>query len=110
MGNNRKRTLMDKQPKGVKPASVHSQVSQQLIDTTMVTIRLRCVAIECSWKSREMEVKLAMCALTKHGQNMHLVAKQYPTPDVQSLLGETPVLPTLKSGVDQAEWNCFVKD
>ena len=110
MGNNRKRvTLRDKQPKGVKPASVHSMVSQTLIDTKMVPIRLHCVTMECHWESREMEFELAKIALIQHLQHVHPVAQQYQ-PDVQSSLGETHVLPALKSGVDQAEGNYFVKE
>ena len=98
MGNNRKRvTHMDKQPKGVKTASVHSIVSQTLIDTKMVPVRLHCAVIGCPWESQEMEGKLAMCVLTQHMENVQLAAQKYPKPDVQSLLGEAPVLPTLMS-------------
>ena len=75
----------------------------------MVTIQLNCVVVGCPWKSREMEQELAMYALTKHIQYIHQVAQQYQ-PDVQSSLGETPVLSALKSGVDQAEGNYFVKE
>ena len=110
MGNNRKRvTLRDKQPKGVKPASVHSMVSQTLIDTKMAPVSLHCVTMECHWESQEMEFELAKIALIQHLQHVHLVAQQCQ-PDVQSSLRETPVLPAPKSGVDQAEGNYFVKE
>ena len=88
MGSNRKKvTLMDKQPKGVKPASVHSL-------TTMAPVRLQCLARGCHWESQELEVELAKLTLTQHWQYVHPGGQR----------------PTLKLGVDKAEWNCFVKD
>ena len=72
MGNNRKRvTLMDKQPKGVKPAYVHSIVSQTLIETTMVAVRIHCMVKGCHWESLEIEEEQAKSALTHHWQYVH---------------------------------------
>ena len=84
---------MDKQPKGVKPASVHS-LSSYTIDTTMAPVRLQCVVGGCHWRSLEMGYEHAWVFRIKHWQDVHPAAQ----------------LPTLKSGVDQAEWNYFEKE
>ena len=113
MGNNRKKvSLKDKQPKGVKPASVHSVCSGTKSDKLVMAPMPKIDCLMCAWRrlwelnaqklllhlpwvvQKEEEEIREMRLLTQHKTDCHQVRAVGP--------------PTLNSGVDQQGWISFV--
>ena len=114
MGNNRKKvSLKDKQPKGVKPASVHSVCSGTKSDKLVMAPMPKIDCLMCAWRRLlELDVQRVLMHLPRFVQEeekeireMSRLLTQHET-DCHQVQAFGP--PTLKSGVDQQRWNSFV--
>ena len=103
MGNNRQKvSLKDKQPKGVKPASVHSVCSGTKRDKLAMAQMPKINCLLCAWRRlwylpggvQEVEEIRERRILTQYETDCHQAQAVGP--------------PTLKSGVDQQGWTGFV--
>ena len=102
-GNNRQKvSFKDKQPKGVKPASVHSVCSGTKRDKLAMAQMQKINCLLCAWRRlwylpggvQEEEKIREMRLLTQYETDCHQAQAVGP--------------PTLKSGVDQQGWTGFV--